>query len=57
LDKRAKGSMASIVPNYSAFGKRNDAPVALLSSRNAVSFHPCTQQNAFRRRSAGFYGV
>ena len=52
LDKRARGSMASIVSNYSAFRKRNDSPVVLLSSRNQSAFHPCAQENAFGRRSA-----
>jgi hypothetical protein len=32
------GRMARIVPNPSAFGKRNDSRVTLSSSRNAVSF-------------------
>jgi hypothetical protein len=36
--KRVKGCMARIVPNYSAFRKRNDSGVTLSSSRNSVSF-------------------
>jgi hypothetical protein len=36
--KRVKGCMARIVPNYSAFRKRNSLRVTLSSSRNAVSF-------------------
>jgi hypothetical protein len=51
--KRLKGCMARIVPNHSAFRKRNDSPVTRSSSRNnTVPFHPRTQQSAFRRRDA-----
>jgi hypothetical protein len=36
--KRVKDCMARIVPNHSAFWKRNDSRVTRSSSRNAVSF-------------------
>src|SRR6266513_2728407 len=36
--KRLKGCTATIVPNHSAFRKRNDSRVTFSSSRNAVSF-------------------
>ena len=36
--KRLKAHTARIVPNHSAFRKRNDSRVTLSSSKNAVSF-------------------
>jgi hypothetical protein len=36
-EKRAKGRMARIVPNHSAFTKRHDSRVTFSSSRNVVS--------------------
>jgi hypothetical protein len=37
-EKRSKGCMARIVPNHSAFWKRNEARVTFSSSRNALTF-------------------
>jgi hypothetical protein len=37
-EKRSKGCMARIVPDHSAFRKRNDSRVTLSSSRGAVNF-------------------
>jgi len=44
--------MARIVPNYSAFRKRNDLRVTLSSSRNAVSFFVRTHNEAVTKLSA-----
>jgi hypothetical protein len=41
------GIMGRIVPNYSAFEKRNDFRVAFSSSRNAVSFSFACTTNRF----------
>jgi hypothetical protein len=42
--------MARIVPNHSAFEKRNDSRVTLSSSRNAVSFSSERAMKRFHRR-------
>jgi hypothetical protein len=44
---RQKRNHGRIVPNYSAFRKRNDSRVTLSSSRNAVSFSSACTTNRF----------
>jgi hypothetical protein len=51
-EKRVKGCMARIVPNHSAFWKRNDSRMLFQVRETLSIFHRRAQRTSFRRRGA-----